>query len=57
MSEQHAPTQLELLETPDGWRLDRETRELGRKGVAEARRALQLAASDHRTDSDPARAA
>lgn len=57
MSEQHAPTQLELLETPDGWRLDRETRELGRKGVAEARRALQLAASGHRTDSDPARAA
>jgi hypothetical protein len=57
MSDQHAPTQLELLDTPNGWRLDRETRELGRKGVAEARRALQLAASGRRSDSDPARAA
>jgi hypothetical protein len=57
MKDQHAPTQLELLERPYGWRLDRETREVGRKGVAEARRALQLAASGRPSDADGARAA
>ena len=47
--------QLQLLETPEEWRLDHQTRELGRKGVAEARRALQLAG--RHTQSDPAQAA
>lgn len=38
------PTQLALLEAPgSGWRLDDRTRELGRRGVAEARAALRLA--------------
>lgn len=54
MSEHETTTQLALLETPGEWRLDRETRELGRKGVAEARRALQLAASGRRADSERA---
>jgi hypothetical protein len=33
--------QLALLEPPDGrWRIDTETRELGRRGLEQARRAL-----------------
>jgi len=33
--------QLRLLEPPDKrWRIDRHTREIGRKGLADARRAL-----------------
>ena len=33
--------QLRLLEPPDQrWRIDSQTREIGRKGLAEARRAL-----------------
>ena len=37
--------QLELVEPQAAdWRLDERTRELGRKGLAEARRALQEAA-------------
>ena len=48
-------TQLQLLETPREWQLDDQTRELGRKGVAEARRALQL--SGRGAESDPAQAA
>ena len=36
--------QLYLLEPPDQrWRLDRKTREVGRKGLADARRALAQA--------------
>jgi hypothetical protein len=36
-------TQLVLLETSPDWKLDRETREVGRKGLAEARAALRQA--------------
>ena len=36
--------QLVLLEPPDGrWRLDPETREVGRRGLEQARRALSEA--------------
>jgi hypothetical protein len=38
--------QLRLIGTPDGggtWRLSRATREVGRRGVAQARAALQAA--------------
>ena len=55
MNAQETSNQLELLETPKEWRLDQQTRELGRKGVAEARRALQLAGRG--AGSDPAQAA
>lgn len=37
-------TQLSLIEpAPGAWRLDERTREAGRKGVAEARRAIEAA--------------
>jgi hypothetical protein len=37
-------TQLLLLDTPTpSWKLDRQTREIGRRGVAEAREALRRA--------------
>ena len=35
--------QLTLLESPAGWRLDERTREVGRRGLAEARAALLAA--------------
>jgi hypothetical protein len=35
--------QLSLLDTPPEWKLDAATRELGRKGVADARASLQAA--------------
>ena len=35
--------QLVLLEPEDPWRLDEQTREIGRRGVAEAREALRKA--------------
>lgn len=38
------PEQLALIEAPPDWRLDDTTRELGRRGVAEARRRLAEAA-------------
>ena len=38
--------QLKLLDTPPRWRLDEATRELGRKGIAEARARLQEAATN-----------
>lgn len=46
--------QLTLLETPPSWRLDERTREVGRRGVAEARAALRaaLAADGHRAGDD-----
>jgi hypothetical protein len=38
-------TQLRLIEDrPAEWRLDEQTREIGRQGLAEARAALQQAA-------------
>jgi hypothetical protein len=39
----HEPEQLALIEAPPDWRLDEATRELGRRGVAEARRRLAAA--------------
>ena len=33
--------QLRLIEPSNGWRLDAETREIGRKGIADARAALR----------------
>jgi hypothetical protein len=35
--------QLSLIESPPEWRLDDRTREVGRRGVAEARAALRRA--------------
>ena len=35
--------QLTLLDTPQAWRIDEATREAGRRGVAEARAALEAA--------------
>ncbi len=35
--------QLVLIETPPEWRLDESTREVGRRGLAEARQALAAA--------------
>lgn len=35
--------QLVLIETPPEWRLDETTREVGRRGLAEARQALAAA--------------
>lgn len=35
--------QLTLIELPAGWRLDDRTREVGRRGLAEARAALLAA--------------
>lgn len=44
--------QLSLLDTPPEWKLDAATRELGRKGVAEARASLQAALARHHQDRD-----
>lgn len=38
-----AQPQLSLLEAPVEWRLDERTKEVGRRGVAQARAALQAA--------------
>jgi hypothetical protein len=38
-------TQLVLLERSPDWKLDPHTREVGRKGIAEARAALRRASS------------
>ena len=35
--------QLTLLDTPPAWRIDEATREVGRRGVADARASLQAA--------------
>jgi hypothetical protein len=37
--------QLKLLDTPPSWRIDEATRQLGRKGIAEARARLREAAA------------
>lgn len=43
--------QLTLLDTPPTWRLDEATKAVGRKGLADARAALQAAiAAQHRTE-------
>lgn len=50
-------TQLALLEAHgSGWRLDDRTRELGRRGVAEARAALRLAGGRVATEHGAQRA-
>jgi hypothetical protein len=51
-------TQLVLLETtsPD-WKLDRETREVGRRGVAQARAVLRQAGAGSRRASTRPQAA
>lgn len=49
-------TQLLLLDTASpSWKLDRKTREIGRRGVAEAREALRRAAggTDSRRPAHP----
>jgi hypothetical protein len=35
--------QLTLLDSPPAWRIDEATREVGRRGIAEARASLQAA--------------
>jgi hypothetical protein len=41
--------QLTLLDSPPAWRIDEATREVGRRGVAEARASLQAAIAAGRT--------
>ena len=45
--------QLVLLQAESGWRMDRSTCELGRRGVAQAREALRVA-RNHMTDDESA---
>jgi len=47
-----AQPQLTLLEAPTEWRLDERTKEVGRRGVAQARAALQAAISRQAASSD-----
>ena len=47
--------QLRLIQTADVWRLDPETVQIGRKGLAEARQALRL--SRARYDAPESKAA
>jgi hypothetical protein len=49
--------QLTLLDTPPAWRIDEATREVGRRGVADARASLRAAlATSHAADpSEPGR--
>jgi hypothetical protein len=42
--------QLALIDTPADWRLDEQTRETGRDGVAQAREALRQARRDALTE-------
>ncbi len=52
-----AGTQLALLESEaTSWRLDDQTREVGRRGVAEARAALRLGRRGHDGEHRPQRA-
>jgi hypothetical protein len=47
--------QLRLIETPHrSWKLDRRTREIGRKGIADARAALAAAHRPPEVDLDAA---
>jgi hypothetical protein len=46
--------QLTLLDTPPAWRIDETTREVGRRGIAEARASLQAAiAAGRSADAAP----
>lgn len=40
---ENEPTQLSLIEPVADWRLDERTREIGRRGLAEARKRLASA--------------
>ncbi|MEO9224343.1 MAG: hypothetical protein ABI276_05065 [Acidimicrobiales bacterium] len=42
-----AQPQLALLESPPDWRLDEQTKAVGRRGVAQARAALEAAIGRH----------
>lgn len=42
--------QLTLLDAPPAWRIDEATREMGRRGVAEARASLQAALAAERAE-------
>jgi hypothetical protein len=46
--------QLTLLDTPPQWRIDETTREVGRRGIAEARASLQAAIAAAQS-SEPAK--
>jgi hypothetical protein len=49
-----ARQQLTLLDTPPSWRIDEATKAAGRKGLAEARAALQAAiAAQHQAEPRP----
>ena len=51
-------TQLVLpVSTSPNWKLDRQTREIGRRGIAEARAALRAAGNDDRRPAGHPRAA
>ncbi len=43
-------TQLHLVSNPPSWKLDDQTRDIGRKGLAQARAALQ---ADYKAQSKP----
>ncbi len=43
--------QLTLLDTPPAWRISESTREVGRRGIAEARATLQAALAAQRGES------
>ena len=43
-------TQLQLIDTPQDWRLDEKTREIGRQGLQSARQALEAAQRASRVD-------
>lgn len=47
--------QLALIETKPSWKLDRRTREIGLRGVAQARAALRAAAERQAAASPPSR--
>jgi hypothetical protein len=48
--------QLTLLDTPPSWRIDEATREVGRRGIAEARASLRAAlASAHDAEASESR--
>lgn len=46
--------QLTLLEAPPDWRIDERTKEIGRRGLAQARAALQGRSPATRLKSTPA---
>ena len=44
--------QLTLIDNSSPWRIDERTREIGRRGIAEARAALaETRPAEHRTDA------